>query len=78
MQSASEANILAAVDSELAVEAAEQSADEYSVAERQTADAELMEAVVERSEVEAREVEEDVCFQGSLIAKPVGLNLRVS
>ncbi len=47
MQSASVANILVAVDSELAEEAAEQLADEYSVAERQTADAELIEAEVE-------------------------------
>ncbi len=73
MLSASVANILAAVDSELAEEAAEQSADGYSVAERQTADAELMGAVVEQSEVEAREVDEDICFPGSLIAEVVEL-----
>ncbi len=64
---------LAAVDSELAAEAAEQSADEYWVAEQQTADAELMEAEVKRSEAGARAVDEDVLFPGSLIAEVVEL-----
>jgi hypothetical protein len=67
------ANILAAVDSELAAEAAEQSADEYLVAERQTADAELMEAEVERSEAGVCAVGEDVQFPVSLIAEVVEL-----
>ncbi len=73
MQSASTANILAAVDSELAAETAEQSADEYLVAEQQTADAELMEEAVKRSEAGVRAVDEDVRFPELLRAEVVEL-----